>query len=138
MRTSILSLRFFAVLVGIMALCAAPAMADICNDINDVSNGWAAVANALDNSGEVELEDLDIEALEDDVNALLGPTENLGNFLVEEGNEHEEDLGNEILDYVDDLYDTEGDDFVSYLVEIIDDIIGTMDDVVDYCDVVTD
>ena len=125
----------FRVLVFGSILVFAPAVgADVCDSINSVANGWTEVANALDNSDEGELADLDVPRLERDVNALLDPTETLGELLVEEGNADEEELGNEILDYVDELRDVEGDDVVSYLVEVIDDIVDTLDDVVDYCD----
>ncbi len=103
----------------------------ICEDINEVSNGWNAIANALEENAEDDLEDLDVESLVDDVNVLLEATELLGEALVEIGNEDEEELGGDLLDVIDDLYEVEGDDMAAYLVDIIDDIV---DAIVDYCD----
>jgi hypothetical protein len=108
--------------------------ADICNDINDLSNGWNAIANALEQNADEDVGDLDVAALERDVNALLGPTERLGEALVDLGNRDEEDLGNDLLDVVDDLVDVDGNDLAAYLVDVIDDLVTTLDDVVDYCD----
>ena len=65
----------------------------ICDDINEVSDGWNAIANALEENAEDDLEDLDVESLVDDVKVLLEATELLGEALVEIGNEDEETLG---------------------------------------------
>ncbi|MEM7356559.1 MAG: hypothetical protein AAF657_37430, partial [Acidobacteriota bacterium] len=75
---SILLLTWFLLAPG-------AAMADVCDDVNDVANGWNAIANALEDSADEDLESLDLEALRDDVDALLPGTESLGEFLVDEG-----------------------------------------------------
>ncbi len=106
----------------------------ICEDINDVSNGWNAIANALEENAEDDLEDLDVERLVADVNELLEATELLGEALVDIGNEDEEELGGDLLDVIDDLYDVEEDDMAAYLVDIIDDIVDALDAIVDYCE----
>ena len=126
----------FGILAIGVSFLLAPAMvsADICSDINDLSNGWNAIANALEQTADEGVGDLDVAALERDVNTLLDPTETLGSALVELGDRNEEDLGNDLLDMVDDLVDVEGDDLAAYLVDVIDDMVDSLDNVVDYCD----
>lgn len=115
-------------------LAPVAASADICDDIDTVSNGWAAVADALEETAGEDLGDLDVPRLEKDVNTLLDPTQTLGAALVELGNEDEEALGGELLAVVEELHDVTGEDLAAYLVDRIDDIVATLDDVVAYCD----
>ena len=114
------------------------AYADICDDINDIANDWNAIANALEVDADEGLEDLDLNRLRKDVEALLPGTEEFGEYLVEEGNATEQELGNDLLDAVEDLYDVETDDYASYMVDRIDDIVDSLDGTVDFCDVVTE
>lgn len=122
------------------AVLGAPvvAHADVCNNINDLANDWTEVANLLEETAGEDVGDLDVPRLERDVNALLEPTEVLGNALVDLGNPDEEEMGNALLGYVDDLYDVDGDDMAAYLVDRIDDIVDVMDEIVDYCDEVNE
>ena len=113
---------------------AATFEAQICDDINAISNGWTAIANALEETAGDDIGDLDVARLEDDVNTLLDPTEQLGAALVEYGNADEELLGEDLLDITGEFYDIDGDDLAAYLVDVIDDLVDTLDDVVDYCD----
>lgn len=119
-------------------LAPSAAMADVCDDVNDVANGWNAIANALEDSADEDLESLDLEALRDDVDALLPGTESLGEFLVDEGSAREQDLGNDLLDTLDELYDVDTDDYASYMVDRIDDIVDSLDQTVDFCDAVVE
>ena len=112
--------------------------AEVCNTINDLSNAWNSIANALEESSGDDIEDLDVDRLAGDVNTILPSTEELGDFLVEEGNDEENALGNDLLDMVEELYDVEGEDMAAYLVDRIDDIVDVLDDTVDYCDAVVD
>lgn len=122
----------------LLLLAPVAALADVCNDINDVANGWNAIANALEDSGDDGLEDLDLDLLRRDVDALLPGTEKLGEVLIDEGNADEQELGNDLLDSIDDLYDVETDDYASYLVDRIDGVVDVLDATVDYCDVVNE
>ncbi|MEM7357376.1 MAG: hypothetical protein AAF657_41565, partial [Acidobacteriota bacterium] len=99
---------------------------------------WNAIANALEDSADEDLESLDLEALRDDVDALLPGTESLGEFLVDEGSAREQDLGNDLLDTLDELYDVDTDDYASYMVDRIDDIVDSLDQTVDFCDAVVE
>ena len=107
---------------------------NICDDIDDVADAWNDVANALEETASEEVGDLDVERLEKDVNALLEPSELLGNALVELGNDDEVEMGELLLDTLDELYDVDADDYAAYLVDRIDDIVDVMDFIVDYCD----
>ena len=107
---------------------------DICDDIDDIANAWNDVANALEETAGEEVGDLDVPRLEKDVNALLKPSVLLGEALIELGNEDEVEMGELLLDAIDELYDVDGDDFAAYMVDRIDDIVDVMDFVVDYCD----
>lgn len=124
-------------LLALLVLAPA-AHADICDDINDIANGWNAIANALEDSADEGLEDLDLERLNRDIQALLPGTESFGEYLVEEGNAVEQDLGNDLLDSIEDLYDVETDDYASYMVDRIDDIVDSLDQTTDFCDVVNE
>lgn len=122
------------VLTVTLLLLAAPALADFCNDINDVSNAWAAIADALEEDAGEDVGDLDVDRLVRDVDELLPATEILGEALIDLGNAEEEELGDFLLDTTDDLRDVEDDDLAAYLVDRIDDIVDALDDIVDYCD----
>ena len=119
-------------------LVAAPAVADVCNRINTLANDWNDVGNALEEDAGEDVGDLDVKRLERDVDALLGPTEDLGDDLIDLGNSDEVEMGEILLDFTDDLVDVDGDDMAAYLVDRIDDIVDALDDVVDYCDSVTE
>lgn len=122
----------------LFAWAPSPASADLCDTINDLADDWADVADALEETAGEDVGDLDVPRLERDVNALLKPTEDLGDALIDLGNADEEELGEDLLDMTDELYDVDGDDLAAYLVDRIDDIVDTIDDVVDYCDVVNE
>ncbi|HEX9732833.1 MAG TPA: hypothetical protein VGG06_12710 [Thermoanaerobaculia bacterium] len=122
----------------LVILLPATAGAELCDDIDAVADGWAAVADALEETAGEDVGDLDLPRLERDVNILLDPTEKLGNALVEFGNADEEALGNDLLDMVDEIHDIDGDDLAAYLVDRIDDLVDTLDDVVAYCDEVNE
>lgn len=124
--------------LALLALTPAAVHADICDDINDIAEGWNAIANALEETAGEDLEDLDLDRLRRDVNDLLPGTQTLGEYLVDEGNAGEQDLGNDLLDAIDELFDVETDDYAAYLVDRIDDVVDSLDATVDYCDVVTE
>ena len=136
-----MDLRVLRIVGLALLLCwmpASAAMADICNDVNDLANSWNHIANLLEEDAGEDVGDLDVERLERDINNLLGPTEAFGQALIDEGNADEEDLGNDLLDTTDDLRDVDGYDETAYLVDRIDDIVNTLDEVVDYCDYVNE
>ena len=124
--------------VATCLLLALPAAADFCDDIDDVTSAWAEIADALEETAGEDVGDLDLPRLERDVNRLLPATESLGEALVDLGDADEEELGDLLLDTTDDLRDVDGDDFSAYLVDRIDDIVDTLDEIVDYCDLVSD
>ena len=122
----------------VFAWAPSPASADLCDTINDLANDWNEVANLLEQDAGEDVGDLDVRRLERDVDTLLKPTEDLGDALIDLGNADEEELGEDLLDMTDELYDVDGDDMAAYLVDRIDDIVDTIDEVVDYCDVVNE
>ena len=124
-------------LLALLALATA-AHADVCDDINDIADGWNAIAEALEDDAEEGLEDLDLNRLRRDIDALLPGTESFGEYLVEEGNAREQELGNDLLDSIEDVYDVETDDYASYMVDRIDDIVDSLDETVDFCDAVSE
>ncbi len=124
------------IFLALLVLVPVTVHADVCDDINDIANGWNVIANTLEDAGDEGLEDLDLDRLNADVNTLLPGTEEFGEYLVEEGNVTEQDLGNDLLDSIEDLYDVETDDYASYMVDRIDDIVDSLDQTVDFCDAV--
>lgn len=131
-------MRALPTLLLVLLVLAPAAHADICDDINTIADGWNAIANALEETADEGIEDLDLDRLRNDVNDLLPGTETLGQYLVDEGNAREQDLGNDLLDVIEDLYDVETDDYAAYLVDRIDDVVDTLDATVDYCDAVVE
>lgn len=125
-------------LVALLVLAPAAAHADVCDDINDIANGWNAIADALEQNADDGLDDLDLNRLRRDVDELLPGTESFGEYLVDEGNAAEQDLGDDLLDTIEDLYDVDTDDYASYMVDRIDDIVDVLDDTVDFCDAVVE
>lgn len=65
---------------------------------------------------------------------MLPLTESFGEYLAAEGSGSERILGENLLNSIDWLYDVDTDDFASYLVDRIDDIVDDLDETVDYCD----
>ena len=116
------------------AITPVTAGANICDDIDDVSTGWDAVANALEETAGEDVGDLDVDRLEQDVNTLLEPTQVLADALADSADPDEVELGEDLLDMIDGIYDTDGEDLADYLVDRIDDLVDTLDDVVDFCD----
>lgn len=138
MRTLKTGAVMMAILLAMTGLAPAARGGNFCDDINDVADGWAAIADALEVDAGEDVGDLDVKSLERDVNALLPGTDALGKALVDVGNRDEEDMGADLLDLIDDLHDVDGDDMAAYLVDVIDDLVGTLDDIVDYCDQVNE
>lgn len=132
------ALAAFPLALLLWTLAPATAAADFCDDIDTIADGWAAVADALEETAGEDVANLDLPRLERDVNTLLDPTHKLGAALVEVGNPDEEELGNALLDMVDELHDVTGDDMAAYLVDRIDDLVDTLDEVVAYCDEVSE
>lgn len=134
-------MRRIMLVTVVSILCLAPAVqADprVCDTINDLADGWAVIADALELDADEEVEDLDVARLEKDVNELLPATEDLGDILLDLGNRDEEEMGDELLDVVEDLYDVQEEDYAAYVVDRIDDIVDSMDEIVDYCDEVNE
>ena len=119
-----------------LALLAPAAGAELCDDISTIADGWNAVANALEETSGEDVGDLDVERLESDVNTLLDPTQTMGEALVEVGNADEVEMGNELLEVVAELHQVDGNDLAVYMVDVIDALVDTMDDIVAYCDAV--
>ena len=107
---------------------------DICDDISTVADGWSVIANALEETGGEDVGDLDVDRLVEDVSMVLEPTQLLGEALVALGNEKEENLGGDLLQAIEGLYDVDGDDIAAYLVDRMDDIVDALDNIVAYCD----
>ena len=114
------------------------AFADVCDDIDDLAESWAVIADALEETAGEDVGDLDVPRLERDVNRLLAPTEALAQALIDLGNIDEEEMGGTLLGLVDNLADVTGDDMAAYLVDRIDDLTIALDDVIDYCDQVVE
>ena len=131
-------MRIQQTLLLALLILAPAAHADVCDDVNDIANGWNEIANALEEDAGEGLEDLDLDRLRRDVDDLLPGTESFGEFLVAEGDARERQLGNNLLDSIEDLYDVDTDDYASYLVDRIDDIVDDLDDTVDFCDFVSE
>ena len=111
-----------------------PAKADICDDINDLSNVWNEIANVLHEAEGEGVSGEDAQRLDELLDAVLDPTQTLGAALTELGNEDEEELGHQLLQYVHELRARQSGDMVAYLVDVIDDITDALDAVTDYCD----
>lgn len=105
---------------------------DICEDINDLSNGWNEIANMLAEGEEVE--DFDAEAFDSAVQTMLEATVLLGAALVEAGNEDEQVLGSNLLDVIAEADEIGEEELEAYIVDILDDLVDALDAIVDYCD----
>ncbi len=118
----------------VLSLFMAPAKADICDDINDLSNVWNDIANFLHEHEEDGFSEEEANQLDELVDTALDPTQTLGKALTELGNEDEAELGHQLLQYVHELRARRHGDMVSYLVDVMDDITDSLDAVTDYCD----
>jgi hypothetical protein len=123
--------RLSALFAFIMAMPTL-AFADICNDINDIANGWNEVANLVEEYGTDEPltrnEEHELMSL---LAALRDGTEALVYLLHNEGDSLEVRMGDDLADGMDGVYDAVFDE---ELVDSMDDVVDALDDVVDYCD----
>ena len=122
-------------LLAFLVLTALPAgAAEICNDINTIADGWHEVANYIDENQDEGISDEEGAALVELSEALGEGTGALAGALLQEGNAEEKAMGKKLERHITKLSRVDGDDEVNYLVEIIDDLVTTLDEVVAYCD----
>lgn len=124
-------IRSTAVLTLVLALPGL-AFADICDDINEVANGWNDVANLINEFGvEAPLTRSEERELSTLMSSLRDGSEALVYLLHNEGDSREQRLGDQLADALDDVYDS---GYEGELIDSMDEVVDTMDDVVDYCD----
>lgn len=128
MRTILLS----AVLVLASPLAVT---AEICDDVNELSNTWNELANFMHEHEGDGFTDEEANHVDDAIEALQEPTRVLGTALSELGDEDDAEIGDTLLDYSDELDERKRGDLVAYLVDVIDDVVDTLDEAVDYCDI---
>ena len=129
----------FCLLLSLFGLgSGAQAQGHICDDIDDLADDWADIADALEETAGEDVGDLDLDRLERDVNALVPDTESLGEYLIDEGTRKERRIGNDILDLLDGITDVDGYDLAAYMVDRIDDLVDCLDFTVDYCDAINE
>lgn len=118
-------------LVASLLLLAAPfANANICNNINQLANVWNELANAthdasLDGYSQYELDEID-----DTLEYAWDATEVLADELTSYGNSTETRLGDRLYTTMDRIDAAHKDQ----LVNGIDNMVGAIDAITDYCD----
>lgn len=108
--------------------------AQICEDIDTISDGWNEVSTFIDEKQDDGLSDEEQTALVELSGALGEGTAALAQALLEAGNDDEKKFGRALDGYIDEIVRLDGDAEADYLVEIIDEMVGTLDEVVAYCD----
>jgi hypothetical protein len=120
-------------LLALLLVLAAPlaAGASICEDINDMANGWDQMAEGID---ELDLRDLtqrDADEIDGAIEEAFDATREFADLLEDEGNGREQRLGGRLNRALDHLYDAET---IDDTVDAIDDVVDALDNITDYCD----
>jgi len=121
------------VLTVVLVLAPMTAVADICEDVNDISNGWNELANAIDEMDLAALTEADAETIDAGIEEAYDSTETFANLLEDDGNAKEARLGRNLNAALDDLYDTQ-DSGIDEIVDAMDSVVDVLDEIVDFCD----
>ena len=129
MRKLWLSLLLLSLFLALPVVSAAD---DVCDNISDGADGWAVLADAVDeiadHGGPTPEE---ARNLDEAIGELLNATIELGEVMVDQGNSDEERLGRSLLRSCRRL---ERADTFDEIVGAMDDITEDLDSVVGYCD----
>jgi hypothetical protein len=117
-----------------MTLSLPVAAAELCEDIDTISDGWHEVAKFIDEKQDDGLSDEEETSLVELSEALGEGTGALAAALLEHGNDDEKKFGRKLDGYMDEIVRLSGDEEAAYLVDIIDEMVSTLDEVVAYCD----
>lgn len=129
-------MKRFALLCLVAPLyLSSPAVAqNLCDDIDTVANGWNELANFMAENGADGFSAEEADSLDALMDMVDEPSRVLAMALIEVGNPQEQELGERLRNFLDELGVRERGDRVDYLVALIDDIVDTIDAIVDYCD----
>ena len=116
----------------LFALSSTFGLADICDDINGLADGWNDVSNFVNECEEdEEFTDDELETLEKYVTDLAEGTYGLADALIDVGNQKETRLGTNMRKTMSKL--AKADD-LDKTVELLDKLVDILDKTVDYCD----
>lgn len=117
-----------------LAVVGAAFAAEICEDVNDVANGWNEVANVIAEHQDDEWTDADIDGLIDLVGTLHDSSSALASALGESDNPSHPALGARLQSELDDVAALTTADDAGLIVDEVDDVTAEMDIVTDDCD----
>ena len=128
MRKSLLS----CALLLTLPFCASAA--EICEDVNDVSNAWNELANLINTTQGEGFSDDEVAKIEGVVAGMTEGSAVLAGLLQGAGNDHQAALGNQLEAVLTELENLDGEEEVNYIVGAVDSVTATLDTVTDDCD----
>jgi len=123
--------RIYVLALVLVLFLPMTALADICDDVNEIANGWNDMANAVH---ELDLESItqkDAEEIDAGIEEAYDATEEFANLLEEHGDAREAKLGRELNRALKILWDAEG---IGAIVDAMDVVVDALDNITDYCD----
>lgn len=124
-------------LIGCALLLALPMTApaaEICETINNVSNGWDALSTLIDETEGEGFSADEVAKIEQAIVALTEGTATLAGMLQGGGNEDQVALGKELEEVLTQFASLDGSAEVDYIVGAIDEVTNAVDAVTDDCD----
>lgn len=119
-------------LLLLLPVCA-PA-AEICEDVNDVSNAWNELANLVNTTQGEGFTDEEVDAVEAVVAGLTEGSAVLAGLLQGAGNDHQVALGTQLEAVLIQIENLDDEEEVNYIVGAVDSVTATLDAVTDDCD----
>ncbi len=121
------------ILLAFALILAAPfaAGADICEDINDMADGWNEMANAIDEAADEGFTRREEREADEAIEEAFVATQEFADLLEDEGNNREQRLGRQLNRALDQL---DRADFIEGIIDTMDGVVDALDDITDYCD----
>jgi hypothetical protein len=118
----------------LFALPLSVSAAEICEDVNDISNGWNELANLIDQTQGDGFSEEEVGEIDSAVGDMTEGTATLAGLLQGAGNADQQALGNELEGVLTEFAGLTGEAEVDYAVSVIDQVTSTLDAVTDDCD----
>jgi hypothetical protein len=119
------------VAVALVLVAPMAAVADVCDDVDGMADGWNEMANAINELEEGGFTQEDAEEIDGAIQEAYDVTVAFADLLEENGNAREVRLGRNLNRALEYLYQAEG---IDETVDAMDGVVDALDAIVDYCD----
>ena len=128
-----MKIRLRPLLLILSLLAPTVVLADVCEDINYIANGWNEMANALHNTDLSQITEAEAAEVDAAITEAYGATEEFAILLETEGSADEIDLGSDLRYALVTLWNTQ-DGTLEDTVWAMDEVVDALDNITDYCD----